>query len=238
MLEYVAHDLKTPLQTVLAEADILSMGEQGPMRPAAESAELIRAAVHRMNRLIRDLLDITRIESGKLSLEVARLPVAATIADLVKRHQQLRATGAIELRADVGPGAGHMLADPDRLVQVLENLVGNAVRYTPHGGSITIGAKPRDGDILIWVSDTGRGIDPAALPNLFDRYAERPKDDQSQTGLGLPIVKGLVEAQGGRVWVESTVGKGTTVFFTMRRATPRQNAPAKGRRDRHSKHDV
>ena len=238
VLRIVAHDLRNPLSTIVMEADVLSMGEQGPMRSVAESAALIREAAHRMNRLIRDLLDITRIESGRLSVEEARLPVATTIADFVKGHELVSATAEIDLRADVAPDAGHVLADHDRLVQVLENLVGNAVRFTPHGGSITIGAKPRDGDVLFWVSDTGSGIDPAALPHLFDRDAEQRKVDRSGTGLGLPIVKGIVEAHRGRVWVESTIGKGTTVFFTLPRAKPRRRAHAKGRVDQHSKLDV
>ena len=121
----------------------------------------------------------------------------------------------IELHVDVAPDIGEVVADRDRLLQVLENLVGNAVKFTEKGGRITIGATPKNGEVQFRVEDTGAGIAEEALPFLFDRYREEKKTDRGGTGLGLPIVKGIVEAHGGHVWVESRLGEGTSVSFTI-----------------------
>ena len=178
-----------------------------------------------MRRLIRDLLDITRIEAGPLSIERSRVPVAAIIGDFVKGQEAIASNASLNLHTDVVANVGDVDADPDRLGQVLENLVGNSERYTPKGGRITIGAKPQDNEVLFWVSDTGPGIEPDALPHLFDRFSEKRKVDQRGTGLGLPIVKGIVEAHGGRVWAESAIGEGSTFFFTLPKAARRHQQP-------------
>jgi signal transduction histidine kinase len=120
-------------------------------------------------------------------------------------------------------------ADLDRLLQVFENLVGNAVKFTEPGGRITVGAARRGDDVLFWVADTGAGIAAEDLPHLFDRFWQARKATRRGAGLGLPIVKGIVEAHGGRIWVESTLGRGSTFFFTiptMPRAEQRQGEPA------------
>jgi PAS domain S-box-containing protein len=222
VLGIVAHDLRNPLGTILMEAGLLLMGEEGPKRSPAESAAAIQRACNHMMRLIRDLLDATRIESGQLSIDPSFMPVAPIIADFVKAQKSLAESGGLELRADVAPHTGHVCADRDRILQVLENLVGNAERFTSAGGHITIGATPRPDEVLFSVSDTGTGIEADALPYLFDRYSEKRKTDRQGTGLGLPIVKGIVEAHGGRVWVESIEGTGSTFFFTLPRQLPEQ----------------
>jgi PAS domain S-box-containing protein len=215
VLSIVAHDLRNPLGTVLMEADLLLMGEEGPERSAVESAGAIQRAGKHMTRLIGDLLDVARIESGQLSVERSFVPVPELVADFVKAQETVAASAGLELRVDVAPDVGFAFVDRDRFLQVLENLFGNAKRFTPWGGQITIGAAPRGEDVLFWLSDTGTGIDSDALPYVFDRYSEKRKTDRQGTGLGLPIVKGIVEAHGGRVWAESTEGKGSTFFFTL-----------------------
>jgi PAS domain S-box-containing protein len=228
VLGIVAHDLRNPLGTILMEAGLLLMGEEGPKRSAAESAGAIQRAGNHMMRLIRDLLDVTRIESGQLSIDRSFVPVAPMIADFVKAQKPLAESVGLDLSADVPPDTGYVFADRDRILQVLENLVSNAEQFTPPGGQITIGATPRPQDVLFRVSDTGTGIEADALPFLFDRYSEKRKTDRRGTGLGLPIVKGIIEAHGGRAWAESKVGKGSTLFFTVPRLPSEMVQPLRG----------
>jgi signal transduction histidine kinase len=104
------------------------------------------------------------------------------------------------------------------LLQILDNLVGNAVKFTEPGGRITVGAAPRGDEVLFWVADSGPGIAPDDLPHVFDRFWQAQKGRRSGAGLGMAIAKGLVEAHGGKIWLHSTLGRGTTVFFTMPQA--------------------
>jgi signal transduction histidine kinase len=106
------------------------------------------------------------------------------------------------------------------MLQVFENLVGNAVKFTKPGGSVTLGAVPRAHDVLFWVADTGAGIDEDDLPHVFDRFWQAGHAGRGGAGLGLPIVKGVVEAHGGRAWVESSLGRGSTFFFTIPTTRP------------------
>jgi signal transduction histidine kinase len=103
---------------------------------------------------------------------------------------------------------------------VLDNLVGNAIKFTPGGGCITVGAAPREDEVLFWVADTGSGISPDELPHVFDRFWQADKSARKGAGLGLPITRGIVETHGGRIWVESTPGRGSIFFFTIPQATP------------------
>jgi signal transduction histidine kinase len=215
VLRVVAHDLRNSLGTIFLEASILALCEDDPEGTVHEAAAAIQQSANFMKRLIQDLLDVASIESGRLSVDRSRVLVSTTIAEFVKVHEAIASTASLELRVDVSPDVSEAFADRDRLLQVLENLVSNAERFTPRGGRITIGAKQRDSDVLFWVSDTGSGIDAAALPYLFDRFSAERKIDQRGTGFGLPIVKGIVEAHGGRVWAESNRGTGSTFFFTL-----------------------
>ena len=122
----------------------------------------------------------------------------------------------MDLRLAIGSGADDVLGDRNRLLQVLDNLIGNAIKFTPKGGPIVVGAIPRDDDVLFSVADSGAGIPPDSVPHIFDRFWQATtRERRLGAGLGLPIAKGIVEAHGGRIWVESTVGQGTTIFFTI-----------------------
>jgi signal transduction histidine kinase len=138
----------------------------------------------------------------------------------VEAQKLLASSASVELRIDVAPDLPEVWADRDRLVQVFENLIGNAVKLTKAGGSVTVGAAPRDGEVLFWVADTGVGIAAENLPHVFDRFWQAQKSGRRGAGLGLAIVKGIVEAHGGRIWVESTLGRGSTFFFTVPASRP------------------
>ncbi|HYH79019.1 MAG TPA: HAMP domain-containing sensor histidine kinase, partial [Longimicrobium sp.] len=118
---------------------------------------------------------------------------------------------AVDARADIPD----VLADRARLLQVLGNLLGNAVKFTPDGGTVTVGAAPSGDGVGFWVADTGPGIDPAHLPRLFDRFWQAKRGDRAGLGLGLAIAKGIVDAHGGRIWAESIPGQGSTFYFTL-----------------------
>jgi signal transduction histidine kinase len=168
-----------------------------------------------MNRLIGDLLDVARMEAGHLSLKLERLPAAEIIAAALERQKPLASSASLELRHETAPDLPDICADRDRLLQVFDNLIGNAIKFIEPGGRVTISAAPQTGELLFSVSDTGRGIATSHLPHVFDRFWQAPGTERRGTGFGLAIVKGVVEAHHGRVWVQSAAGQGSTFFFTI-----------------------
>ncbi|HXU64835.1 MAG TPA: GAF domain-containing sensor histidine kinase [Polyangia bacterium] len=215
VLGIVAHDLRNPLSAIVMNATVLSMQAARGGAAAYKPAQAIERAGRRMNRLIQDLLDTTRLDAGQLAIERERLPPGRVIAEAVEAHRPQAASAACELRAELDQQLADVWADRDRLLQIFDNLIGNALKFTGRGGQITVGAKPRDGDVLFSVTDTGCGLTADEIKHLFDRFWQARKKDRRGAGLGLPIVKGLVEAHGGRIWVESTPGGGSTFFFTL-----------------------
>jgi PAS domain S-box-containing protein len=215
VLGIVAHDLRNPLGNILMQAQLLRQRGTEPERRSRKPADAIERAANRMTRLIQDLLDITRIEAGQLSIEQAPVQAARAVSEFVEAQKPLASSTFLELRLDLAQDLGEIFADRDRLLQVLENLVGNAVKFTRPGGRVTVGAAPRDDEVLFWVADTGPGIEAGDKPHLFDRFWQARKVGRQGTGLGLPIVRGIIEAHGGRIWVESQVGVGSTFFFTL-----------------------
>src|SRR5262249_47884889 len=156
----------------------------------------------RMNRLIQDLLDVSRLEAGSLSLRRSDVGVGQLVGDAVASQQPLASARGIDLGVDLAPSLPTISCDQDRLIQVFETLVGNAIKFTDANGRITVGARPRDGNVLFWVSDTGPGMRPEELPRVFDRFWRAQDGGKHGAGLGLSIAKGVVEAHGGRIWVE------------------------------------
>jgi signal transduction histidine kinase len=216
VLGVVAHDLRNPLGNILMQVALLRRRGDAPERPSGRKpADVIERAAKHMNRLIQDLLDVTRMEAGQLSIEQAPVQVGRAISEFVEAQKPLASSASLELRLDLAKDVGEVFADRDRFLQVLENLVGNAVKFTKPGGRVTVGAAPRDDEVLFWVADTGAGIEAGHVPHLFDRFWQARKAGRRGTGLGLPIVKGIVEAHGGRICVESQVGVGSTFFFTL-----------------------
>ncbi|MHB8872371.1 MAG: sensor histidine kinase [Myxococcaceae bacterium] len=215
VLGIVAHDLRNPLGTILLQAGLLRRRGGESERRSGVPGQLIERAATRMKRLILDLLDVTHLEADRLSIEHAPVHAGQVLLESLEARKQLGALGSIDYRLDVAPGLPEIWADRDRLLQVFENLIDNAAKFTAPGGRITVGARPGEGEVLFWVADTGTGISADELPHLFERFWQARKADRRGAGLGLPIVKGLVEAHGGRIWIESALGRGTTVFFTV-----------------------
>jgi PAS domain S-box-containing protein len=210
LLGIVAHDLRNPLTAIAALATVLE-------RKASEReiADEIARAANRMDRLIGDLLDVTRIEAGHFSLRQERLPTAELLSDVLEGQMPLASAASLELRLDMSSELPDIWADRDRILQVFENLIGNAVKFTKPGGRITLAATARGNDILFSVADTGRGIPASHVPHVFDRFWQAPGASRRGLGFGLAIVKGIVETHGGCVWVESQHGRGSSFFFTI-----------------------
>jgi PAS domain S-box-containing protein len=216
VLGVVAHDLRNPLGNILGQASLLEARTSEPERRSSQkSAEAIKRAATRMNRIIQDLLDVTRIEAGRLPIDYARVPARTIVSDFVKTQQPRLVSASLELRLEVAPSLPEVWADRDRLLQVFENLVGNAIKFTAPGGCITVGAAPEDGSVRFWVTDTGCGIPSEELPHLFDRFWQGGKTQRDGVGLGLSIVKAIVEIHHGRIWVVSAPRSGSTFFFTI-----------------------
>jgi signal transduction histidine kinase len=221
----VAHDLRNPLAAILLQAAVLRRRGAEPERRSREPVELIERSARRMSRLIRDLLDAASIEAGTLAVEFARVNAHQLVSDSATAQQPLASSASLDFRLDVENDLPELWGDRERLLQVFENLIGNAVKFTGAGGGITVGAARRNGAVLFWVSDTGGGIAADHLPRVFERFWQARKEKRRGAGLGLPIVKGIVEAHGGRIWVESALGRGSTFFFTIpvaRRAPDRR----------------
>jgi signal transduction histidine kinase/PAS domain-containing protein len=227
VLAIVAHDLRNPLSTIGMQAQNLLRSGQ-PESHVRKASEGIQRAAKRMDNLIRDLLDVARVEAGQIALEREELPTRDVASEAVDAEQALAASSTIELRLDGAEHPPDMYADRQRVLQVFENLIGNALKFTPPGGRITVGVVPQADCVLCSIRDTGPGIPAEALPHLFDRFwqARRSREDsRSGAGLGLAIAKGIVEAHGGRIWVESAPGEGSTFYFTIPTAAGKDRGP-------------
>ena len=228
VLGIVAHDLRSPLNLIHLQAHLLRHGPSAPDARTLRAAETIERAVVRMNRLIEDILVVTRLEAGHLTIERAAVNVMRVLLDAVESQAPIAEAAGVELHAEVPDALPTIWGDQSRLAQILENLVGNAVKFTAKGGVITVGVAAADAavpEVLVWVADTGIGISPENLTRVFDRFWQGQDTLKRGAGLGLPIVKGLVEAHGGRIWVESTVGQGTRFYFTIPVARPPEDRP-------------
>jgi signal transduction histidine kinase len=216
VLRIVAHDLRNPLTTIVMQASAMEREEPEAERRDPEPRQIISRAANRMNSLIQDLLDVALVEAGQLKVELAALSASDVAREAIGLQAPLASAAEIELRLDLSPEVREAWGDRKRLLQVFENLVGNAIKFTTPGGRITVGVAAKDHEVVFSVTDTGCGIEPDAVPHVFDRFwqaAMRAK--RLGAGLGLPITKGIVEAHGGHIWVESEVGRGSTFFFTI-----------------------
>ena len=223
VLGVVAHDLRNPVAVITMAAASLKRVEPEPERRNQKPIDNILRAAGRMNRLIGDLLDVTLIEAGQLGIERGRVSTRQLLKDAVEAQRPLAASASLELRLELPEDLPDLWGDHHRLLQVLENLIGNGIKFTAVQGRITVGAARGEGGVLFSVADTGCGISPEGLPHVFDRFWQARKDARHGGGMGLPITRGIIEAHGGSMWVESTLGRGTVIHFIVPEA-PRAEA--------------
>jgi signal transduction histidine kinase len=211
----VSHELKTPIAAIRAHLENLLDGVETP-DPA--TLEVMLSQVERLGRLVDQLLDLSRLESGEVPLRLEPLPLQSLVDDLISEIGVARPGRGVQVRNDVPADLPALSADRERVHQVLFNLVDNAVRFTPTGGSVTVTARRRNGAVEVAVSDTGAGIPAEHLPRLFERFYRadpaRARGDGG-TGIGLAIARSVVEAHGGQIRAESEPGRGSVFTFDL-----------------------
>lgn len=215
----VSHELRTPLTAIKGSMEGLM---DGVLPATQETFQQIHTEADRLNRLVDDLQELSRVEARAYELEIRPLDVFSLVRTVTKRLASQAELNHVLLDIELAPDLPRVLADEDRAVQVLTNLVGNALQYTPENGKVTIFAKRIDHEVQISVRDTGTGIPPEHLPHIFDRFyrvdASRSRSRRAGggSGIGLTIARALVEAHGGRIWAESAgEGLGSTFRFTL-----------------------
>ncbi len=211
VLATVTHDLRAPLNAVLLTAGVLER------RGASPELDRIKASVRRADRLIEDLLTASKVEGGRLALDLELESCAALVNEVLEAHRAEALAHELELTGTCDDAAGKVRADHHRVVQLLGNLVANALKFTGHGGRVTLSARADADAVVFSVTDTGRGIAPEDLPHVFDRFWQGAHTRQAGAGLGLAIARGIAEAHGGTLSVASTPGVGSTFRFRLPR---------------------
>lgn len=218
VLAIVSHDLKNPLTVIGIGAQLLAKmrPENAQLRASLEKiAGSLNKAVHLMQRLITSILDFAKIQSGTFTIEPKEEELFPIIESLTETMKPLATVKAIQLSYEIEEKLPSVTCDRDRVMQVLSNLVGNAIKFSPKNSSILIRAGMLSDKVCISVRDNGPGIEPEQLAHVFERYWQAKSTAQQGTGLGLSIVKGIVTAHHGKIWVESKSGEGSTFFFTL-----------------------
>jgi PAS domain S-box-containing protein len=214
-LSIVSHEFRTALTGIQGFSELIRDGGLEPDEVRAYGGYIFNDA-DRVNRLIGDMLDLDRMESGKMSIRTGDVDINEVLTEAIARAGSSPTT--LEFKADLDPRLPIVLGDRDRLIQVVSNLVNNSVKYSPDGGMVTLSSRSEGGFALISVADTGVGIPPDEIGHVFERF-RRVRSGAAQsipgTGLGLTIVKQIVEMHGGRIWVESAVGHGSAFHFTL-----------------------
>ena len=224
-LSTVSHELRTPLTSIKGFAEILLSYEEEDKETQREFLTIINDESDRLTRLINDFLDLARIESGRQQWEMTKLAIPEVIETATNATNALSTQKNLRVDVHLEPNLPPIRGDRDRLVQVVTNLVSNAIKFTPEGGEIRVGAQVLKGEaedvsdmIRLSVSDTGIGIAPDEYEKVFEKFkqvGDTLTDKPKGTGLGLPISKEIVEYHGGRIWVESELGRGSTFYFTL-----------------------
>ena len=214
----VSHDLRNPVAAVKMLSRTLLRAPETGQPQVHESIELISQAAEQMDTLIRDLLDVNRLDAGKLGLAAVAVDPTVLLTESLQTLRPLLEEKRLTLDLEIEDDLPNVRADRERIQQVLSNLVGNAIKFSNAGSQIIVRAHCKSGDVTISIADRGKGIAAAHLPRVFDRYWQSSRTDRQGAGLGLAIAKGIVEAHAGRIWIESTPGEGTTASFTLQPA--------------------
>ncbi|HVF12003.1 MAG TPA: HAMP domain-containing sensor histidine kinase, partial [Actinomycetota bacterium] len=221
-LANMSHELRTPLNAILGYSEVLSDPFFGPLKPgeSRKQAKAIHQSGLHLLDLINDLLDLAKIEAGKLILHVEDVPVRQTVKEMLNLMQPLAAAKSLRLRSRMPRAPDFIRADEKRFRQILLNLLSNAIKFTPEGGSVTVEAEETDGELVLSVVDTGVGIAPEEQAKIFDQFHQVDGSysrGQEGTGLGLALTRQLVELHGGTISVVSEIDKGSRFTFTVPR---------------------
>ena len=225
VLTVVAHDLRSPIHTIIAAASLLGLTFDDDR--SRHQIAIIQRTARSMERLTAQLLDVARIEAGVLEVRNDPIDLPPLIAEALEEFEGPARARRIAIRCEIGNDIPQVAGDHDRLIQVLSNLLGNAMKFTYDGQGIVLRVARLGGMLQISVEDSGVGIAREDLPHIFTRFWQANRMSRAGAGLGLAICKSIVEAHGGRIWVASVVGRGTTMYFTLR-AVPHEVATERG----------
>jgi PAS domain S-box-containing protein len=220
LVSTVSHELRTPLTSLLGFAELM-LKREFPAEKQREFLRVIHRESMRLTTLINDFLDLQRIDAGRQTYNFSPSSLGALLAETASVFTMDGGNHTLQLT--VPTGLPPVRLDPARIQQVVTNLLSNAIKFSPEGGTVTIGAAAEDDKVKVWVTDQGIGIPPEAMPNLFTKFFRVDNDETRKiggTGLGLALIKEIVEAHGGHIWVESELGKGSTFSFTLPIVTP------------------
>jgi PAS domain S-box-containing protein len=223
MMGIVSHDLRNPASAVkMLAGSILAESDARALPPdVTERVEVMRQAAMQIDSLIQDLLDVTRIEAGRLTVSPRDVTPKPLVEAALYAMRTLAENSGVSLEAEYLEPLSTVHADPERFTQLLSNLVGNAIKFTAAGGRVTVRVQAHGDGVMVAVADTGEGIAADQLPYVFERFFQgtgapgSPGGARHGAGLGLPISRGIVEAHGGTISIESATGRGTTVRFTL-----------------------
>jgi two-component system phosphate regulon sensor histidine kinase PhoR len=218
----VSHELRTPLASLRALVETLEDGALDDPPAAREFLGRMHVEVDGLTQMVGELLELARIESGRVQLRFARGDVGEIVRTVAARLRPQAERQGVALRVEIPEGPAEAIVDASRIETVVVNLVHNAIKFTPPGGAVRVTVEPRDGEVALVVADTGIGVEPQDLPRLFERFYKTDRSRAtSGTGLGLAIVKHLVQAHGGKVWAESPgPGQGATFGVVLPVAGP------------------
>lgn len=212
----VAHEFRTPLTIIKGNIDLVNKGGLGNVTPLQK--DMLDSAmniVNRLSRLVNDLLDISKIESGKMELKKEPLDINKIIEENLVIFDKVIKDKKQRLQKNLSNDIPKIYADIDKVTQVFINLLNNAIKYTHEQGEITVKTVNLEKEILVEVSDTGEGVSPQNLDKIFDKFTRVTAERKEGTGLGLPIARDIVKLHNGRIWVKSELGKGSQFFFTL-----------------------
>ena len=213
VLAVVAHDLRNPVHTILGAVGVVET--IADLKDRDRHLRMIQRAARRMERLISDLLDVASIESGTLSLVKGPVDLTLVVSEVIDLFENQAREHRINVTSEIDPDLPPISGDHDRLLQVLSNVLGNAIKFGRGDGKVHIQVSRADDEVVVSISDTGIGIGPDDLPHVFDRFWRVGGGSTKGAGLGLSIACGIVEAHGGKMWAESELGVGTTMTFLL-----------------------
>jgi signal transduction histidine kinase len=216
-LANMSHELRTPLNAIIGFSEVLQEQMFGDLneRQLAYVNDVLEAGRHLLS-LINDVLDLAKIEAGRMDLDLSQVAIRDVLRSAVSLYSERASREGVQLALATEPEEITITADERRIRQVVLNLVSNAVKFTPHDGRVDVSARVEDGHVEVAVADTGPGISPDDLETIFEEFEQTTAGKQVEgTGLGLPLSRKLVELHGGRLWVESEPGKGSTFRFTL-----------------------